>query len=104
MSRGLEIPGQTKLPYVHHKHDVAGAVSTTVNTPAGPEIHTAGGYTRLEHAALEIAKQAAHGAAAVSSETKPEDLGVWAARAAFAMLAECETLEASAELRSAIET
>lgn len=103
MSRGLEIPGQARLPYIHHQHDVAGALSTTVNTPEGPEIHTAGGYTRLEAAAIEIAKAAAPAAADFKDEVNPTELGKWAAQAAFATLQECARLSQSSDLRSALE-
>lgn len=95
----LEIPGRTKLPVIHHTHDRAGQIHATLNTPNGVEIHTIGGYSRLESAAIELAKEAARGCAAPiqgnDKEVDPGDLGRWAARAASALLEECQAIQAS---------
>lgn len=105
MSAGLEIPGQITVRYITHPLNTAAMLNMTIpNGPKGPELHIAGGYTRLENAALEIAKAAAQGAAVESDDVDPQDLGRWAARAASALLAECEVLAASAELRSVIQS
>ena len=104
MNRSLQIPGQTAIAYVHHDHDIAGNVTTQINTPNGPEVHTAGGYSRLEAAALEIAKEAGRGAAGMDSEVSADELGKWAAQAAFSLLAECERLSTPlSAVRSALE-
>jgi hypothetical protein len=104
MPPGLEIPGQTRIGYFHHReHDIAGNITTQLNTPNGPEVHTAGGYTRLEAAALEIAKAAAEGAADSEQVVDAAEVGRWAARAAAAMLAECEVIQSPSAVRSALE-
>lgn len=100
----LELPGRTRLPYFHEDNGRAATHTQTLNTPNGPEIHTSGGYSKLEYLAMELAKSAASGCAAPiqGSEIDPGDLGRWAARAASALLEECEAIQASGG-RMAIE-
>lgn len=89
--------GQSPIDYVHHDDcERATALQTQARTADGRvQIHTAGGFSRLEHAAIEIAKAAAKGATCSPTDIESQELGRWASQVASTILTECERLERS---------
>lgn len=91
----VRIPGQAPIDYIPRDFDSAQQLVTQAQVKDGMQIHVAGGYSRLEFAALQVL-QAYLGGAQFDRERLPEavKLGEWSVAVAETVLLKCAELNA----------